>query len=154
MSAEPFVDNINWAEGYDLETGRPIENPEARFYKTGKPFVSIPGALGAHNWHPMSYNPKSGLVYIPAQQIPQGYEVPTSDLDKKRERLGFNVGIGWAIGQLPDDKDVYRAAIAATTGKLVAFDPKAGEVAWSVDYPAAWNGGHHDNRWQSGVSRH
>ncbi len=141
MSAEPFVENINWAEGYNLETGRPIENPDARFYKTGKPFVSIPGALGAHNWHPMSYNPDTGLVYIPAQQIPQGYDVPTSEIDKKRERLGFNVGIAWAIGQLPDDPAIYKAAIAATTGKLVAFDPKTGKTAWSVDHPAAWNGG-------------
>ena len=47
ISAEPFVEGINWATGYDLETGRPIENPDARFYKTGKPFVAIPGALGA-----------------------------------------------------------------------------------------------------------
>lgn len=141
ISAEPFVDGINWADGYDLKTGRPIETAAARYNKTGEPFVSIPGALGAHNWHPMSYNPATGLVYIPAQQIPQGYENPTTELDKKRQRLGFNVGIGWAIGQLPDDKDVYKAAIAATTGKLVAFDPKAGKVAWSADHPAAWNGG-------------
>ena len=141
ISAEPFVDGINWATGYDLNTGRPIENPDARFYKTGKPFIAIPGALGAHNWHPMSYNPETGLVYIPAQQIPQGYDVPVSEIDKKRERLGFNVGIGWSIGQLPDDKDAYRAAIAATTGKLVAFNPKTGKVEWSRDYPAAWNGG-------------
>lgn len=141
ISAEPFVEGINWATGYDMETGRPIENPDARFYKTGEPFVAIPGALGAHNWHPMSYNPETGLVYIPAQQIPQGYEVPVSDIDKKRERLGFNVGVGWSIAQLPDDKDIYKAAIAATTGKLVAFNPKTGKVEWSVDYPAAWNGG-------------
>ncbi|NCN83504.1 MAG: PQQ-dependent dehydrogenase, methanol/ethanol family [Sphingomonadales bacterium] len=141
ISAEPFVEGINWATGYDMATGRPIENPDARFYKTGKPFVAIPGALGAHNWHPMSYNPKTGLVYIPAQQIPQGYDIPVSEIDKKRERLGFNVGIGWAIGQLPDDKAVYKAAVAATTGKLVAFNPKTGKVEWSVDYPAAWNGG-------------
>ncbi|MEL6875196.1 MAG: PQQ-dependent dehydrogenase, methanol/ethanol family [Pseudomonadota bacterium] len=141
ISAEPFVEGINWATGYDLKTGRPIETAEARYNKTGEPFISIPGALGAHNWHPMSYNPATGLVYIPAQQIPQGYENPQTDLDKQRQRLGFNVGIGWAIGQLPDDKDVYKAAIAATTGKLVAFDPKAGKVAWSVDHPAAWNGG-------------
>ena len=141
ISAEPFVDGINWATGYDMATGRPIETPEARYNKTDEPFIAIPGALGAHNWHPMSYNPKTGLVYIPAQQIPQGYINPTSEIDKKRERLGFNVGIGWAIGQLPDDKDVYKAAVASTTGKLVAFNPKTGKVEWSADYPAAWNGG-------------
>src|SRR3546814_19960029 len=35
----------------------------------------------------------------------------------------------------------FRAAVPATTGRLVAFDPRAGKVAWAVDYPAAWNGG-------------
>lgn len=42
---------------------------------------------------------------------------------------------------LPDDQAAFRAAVAATTGRLVAFDPRAGKVAWGVDYPSAWNGG-------------
>ncbi len=140
LGAKPFVDGINWATGYDMATGRPIENPEARFYKTGKPFIAVPGALGAHNWHPMSYNPATGLVYIPAQQIPQGYLADMNALDK-RKVLGFNVGTSLTGTTLPDDEAAYRAAIAATTGRLVAFDPRTGKVAWGVDYPAAWNGG-------------
>ncbi len=140
IDAKPFVDGINWASGYDMKTGRPIENPDARFYKTGKPFIAIPGALGAHNWHPMSYNPTTGLVYIPAQQIPQAYIQDMTELDK-RKVLGFNIGASLSASMMPDDKAAFRAAIAATTGRLVAFDPKAGKVAWAVDYPAAWNGG-------------
>ena len=140
IDAKPFVDGINWATGYDLSTGRPIENPEARFYKTGKPFIAIPGALGAHNWHPMSYNPATGLVYIPAQQIPQGYLTDMNELDR-RKVLGFNVGTSLTGTLLPDDKAAFRAAVAATTGRLVAFDPRTGKVAWAVDHPAAWNGG-------------
>ena len=50
-----------------MDTGRPIENPEARYYRTGRPFVSVPGAAGAHNWQPMAFSPQTGLVYIPAQ---------------------------------------------------------------------------------------
>jgi quinohemoprotein ethanol dehydrogenase len=141
ISANPFVDNINWATGYDLATGRPIETPESRFYKTGKPFIGIPGALGAHNWHPMSYNPNTGLVYIPAQQVPQAYAVQINAEDGKRAPVGFNVGMSWTDTALPDDKAAFKAAIAGTTGRLVAFDPKTGKVAWKVDYPAAWNGG-------------
>lgn len=141
IDAKPFVDNINWATGYDLETGRPIENPDARFYKTGKPFIAIPGALGAHNWHPMSYNPATGLVYIPAQQVPQAYAVQTTDFDKKRERKGFNVGMSMTDTLIPDDKAAFKAAIAGTTGRLVAFNPKTGKVEWSHDYLSAWNGG-------------
>ncbi|MBK6412875.1 PQQ-dependent dehydrogenase, methanol/ethanol family [Sphingopyxis sp.] len=140
IDAKPFVDGINWATGYDLATGRPIENPEARFYKTGKPFIAIPGALGAHNWHPMSYNPATGLVYIPAQQIPQGYLADMDELDR-RKVLGFNIGASLNKTMLPDDKAAFRAAIAATTGRLVAFDPRSGKVAWAVNHPAAWNGG-------------
>ncbi len=140
IDAKPFVDGINWATGYDLATGRPIENPEARFYKTGKPFIAIPGALGAHNWHPMSYNPRTGLVYIPAQQIPQGYLADMTELDR-RKVVGFNIGTTLTGTMLPDDKAAFRAAVAATTGRLVAFDPRTGKVAWAVDHPAAWNGG-------------
>ncbi len=140
IDAKPFVDGINWATGYDLATGRPIETPESRFYKTGKPFIAIPGALGAHNWHPMSYNPATGLVYIPAQQIPQGYLADMTELDR-RKVVGFNIGTTLTGTMLPDDKAAFRAAVAATTGRLVAFDPRTGKVAWTVNHPAAWNGG-------------
>jgi quinohemoprotein ethanol dehydrogenase len=140
IDAKPFVDGINWATGYDMTTGRPNENPEARFYKTGKFFVSIPGAFGAHNWHPMSYNPATGLVYIPAQHAPQGYHDDMTELEK-RKVIGFNHGTSITGTLLPDDKAAFKAASAALTGRLVAFDPRAGKVAWAVDYPAAWNGG-------------
>ena len=35
-----------------------------------KPGDSIPGPFGAHNWHPMSFNPQTGLAYVPAQHVP------------------------------------------------------------------------------------
>ncbi|MGD9550315.1 MAG: PQQ-dependent dehydrogenase, methanol/ethanol family, partial [Burkholderiaceae bacterium] len=66
ISAKNFVD-VNWATGYDAN-GRPIETPDAR--PEGKPYDAIPGPYGAHNWHSMSYNPQTGLVYLPAQNIP------------------------------------------------------------------------------------
>ena len=65
ISAKNFVD-VNWATGYDAN-GRPIEVPTAR---GDKPYDSIPGPYGAHNWHPMSFNPQTGLVYLPAQGVP------------------------------------------------------------------------------------
>jgi len=64
ISATTFVP-INWASGVDPKTGRPIENPGIRYDQTGKPFAMMPGALGAHSWQPMAYNPKTGLVYSP-----------------------------------------------------------------------------------------
>ena len=35
-----------------------------------KPRDIIPGPFGAHNWHPMSFNPQTGLAYLPAQNVP------------------------------------------------------------------------------------
>ena len=63
LSAEPFVP-VNWATHYDLETGRPVEVPEARYLD--EPFMLRPSGLGGHNWHAMSFNPETGLVYLPA----------------------------------------------------------------------------------------
>lgn len=141
IAAETFIDGVNWATGYDKETWRPNENPAARFYKTGEPFLAIPSALGAHNWHPMSYNPTTGLVYIPAQTIAAAYLPATTVLDKERKKIGFNVGVSNAGFSLPDDVNFVRAAIAATTGSLVAFDPRTGKKAWSIEQETPWNGG-------------
>jgi quinohemoprotein ethanol dehydrogenase len=141
LSANPFIDGITWATGYDMKTGRPIENPAARYEKTGKLYLANPSALGAHNWHPMSFNPATGLVYIPALYIGGAYLPPVAPNEQERKALGFNVGGAMATADLPDDINFVKAVKAATTGKLVAFDPKTGKAKWTVDHPASWNGG-------------
>ena len=62
ISAQPFS-QVTWAKGIDPKTGRPIVNEEA-YYGTDAILIS-PGGGGAHNWSPMSFNPMTGLVYIP-----------------------------------------------------------------------------------------
>ena len=64
ISANNYTD-VNWATHVDLATGRPVEVEGARYPE--KPAMIFPSYLGGHNWHPMSYSPKTGLVYIPAQ---------------------------------------------------------------------------------------
>src|SRR5262245_10551035 len=65
ISAQPFA-QVTWAKGIDQETGRPIINPEAHYDQTDETVAIAPGPGGAHNWSPMSYNPATGLIYIPA----------------------------------------------------------------------------------------
>ncbi|MCA1748411.1 MAG: PQQ-dependent dehydrogenase, methanol/ethanol family [Parasphingopyxis sp.] len=141
ISADPFIEGINWAEGYNLETGRPIENPAARFYRTGEPFISNPGPIGAHNWQPMAYNRETGLVYIPANIAPQIHVPAPGEGPIALGDIGFNTGGDWSDINLPRDEEAIRAAISMVTGQLVAFDPVAGEVRWTADYPTPWNGG-------------
>ncbi len=70
ISAEPFTETT-WATEIDLDTGRPVEVPGARF-EDGFADVS-PTPWGAHSWHAMSYNPITGLVYLPAMHLSATY---------------------------------------------------------------------------------
>ena len=71
ISAQPFA-TVTWAKGIDPETGRPIINPEAHYDHGGGTVTVQPGAGGGHNWSPMSYNPGTGLVYIPTTTTSSG----------------------------------------------------------------------------------
>src|SRR5262249_13493570 len=70
LSADPWV-TVTWASGVNLKTGRPTINPEAR-YTTTQSVSVMPGPGGGHVWPPWSFNPTTGLVYIPSQ-IGRGY---------------------------------------------------------------------------------
>jgi len=124
ISAKAFVP-MNWASGVDLKTGRPIENPGIRYDVTGKPVEIFPGPLAAHNWHPMAFSPKTGLVYIPAQEIPMEF-LPLE---------GFKPGpVGWNVG-------VASHSPPNVTGRLLAWDPVQQKEAWHVEHLGPWNGG-------------
>jgi quinohemoprotein ethanol dehydrogenase len=64
ISADLFVPSANWMTGWDANW-RPILNPEANYGKSDKGFHVVPSAGGAHTWHPMAFNPDTGLMYIP-----------------------------------------------------------------------------------------
>jgi quinohemoprotein ethanol dehydrogenase len=72
ISGQPFV-KVTWAKGLDEKTGRPIVNEEAK-YGTDSIYI-MPGPGGAHNWAPMSFNPTTGLIYIPTSSGGFGYAV-------------------------------------------------------------------------------
>jgi quinohemoprotein ethanol dehydrogenase len=125
ISAKAIVP-VTWASGIDMKTGRPIINPEARYSETGKPVDVKPGPLGAHNWQPMAFNPHTGLVYIPAQQVPIKY-IPLPPMPIAP--IGWNLGVGLAA--LSDQN----------AGFLLAWDPVHQREAWRVNYKGPWNGG-------------
>jgi quinohemoprotein ethanol dehydrogenase len=139
INAGQFIPGVNWATGYGPD-GRPIENPAARYYKTGKPFLAVPSAIAAHNWQPMSFNPKVGLAFVPAQIVGAGYLQGTAPLDQAKP-IGFNVGENLGALMYPRDPNVIKAATAGATGMLVAWDPVANKPRWTVKYPTPWNGG-------------
>jgi quinohemoprotein ethanol dehydrogenase len=125
ISARAIVP-VTWASGIDLKTGRPVENKDARYSNTGKPVEVKPGPLGAHSWQPMAFNPKTGLVYIPAQQVSIRY-IPLPPLPVAP--IGWNLGVALASTPTPAE------------GFLLAWDPSRQREAWRVAYQGPWNGG-------------
>ncbi|MFS8978075.1 PQQ-dependent dehydrogenase, methanol/ethanol family [Cupriavidus necator] len=133
ISAKNFVD-VNWASGYDAN-GRPIERPEAR--ATDKAYDAVPGPYGAHNWHPMSFNPQTGLVYLPAQNV------PINLMDDKT--WNFNEGkpgtphgnVGWNTAKFLNAEPPRSKPF----GRLIAWDPVQQKAAWTQEHVSPWNGG-------------
>ncbi|EQB30720.1 PQQ-dependent dehydrogenase, methanol/ethanol family [Sphingobium ummariense] len=137
LSAKAFAP-VTWASGIDLKTGRPIENPAARYSETGKPFLQMPGPLGAHSWYPMSFNPGTGLVYLPTQTFPFLY---APDGEYRHNRRGWNLGAQMGTPALPDAHGALAAIRSTIKGALVAWDPVRQREVWRVDYGEAFNGG-------------
>ncbi|MCB1671215.1 MAG: PQQ-dependent dehydrogenase, methanol/ethanol family [Pseudomonadales bacterium] len=125
ISAENYVP-VNWATHIDLDTGRPVENPAARYDVTGTPFIASPSALGGHNWYPMSFSQNTNLMYIPITENYMGY---ISDTEFTVNETGWNTGIDLAGGF---------GLVMASQGLpeqgtfLQAWDPVTQEEVWRV----------------------
>ena len=133
ISAEPFVETT-WATAYG-EDGRPIENPAAR--SKDQPFETVPSAYGAHNWHPMSFNPDTGLVYIPAQGVPLVQATDPGWALNSHKPMSTMSGMGWNLGYLFN----VVAPEATPFGHLLAWDPVEQREVWRAEYVSPWNGG-------------
>jgi len=135
ISAKNFVPTT-WATSIDLKTGRPVENPDARFRE--KPALVSPAPYGGHNWQPMAFDPGLGLVYIPAMEAVQAYG---NDPNFKHREGAWNLGLDMALWALPDDKAQQDAIKALLKGELIAWDPVKQEARWTVSHPHFWNAG-------------
>ncbi|MDO8775658.1 MAG: PQQ-dependent dehydrogenase, methanol/ethanol family [Burkholderiaceae bacterium] len=133
ISAQNFVD-VNWATGYD-KNGRPVETPIARV--ADRPREIIPSAFGAHNWHAMSFNPSTGLAYLPAQNIPLTL-MDNKDWKFNGERPGEpHSNMGWNLATFAN----VEPPKSAPFGKLIAWDPVKQKAAWTYEHVSPWNGG-------------
>jgi quinohemoprotein ethanol dehydrogenase len=134
ISAEKYV-TVTWASHVDPKTGRPAEDAIATDYSKELKLI-MPSPYGGHNWHPMSYSPLSGLVYIPAQEIAFPY---SNDPNFKPGKRGFN--IGQQVLPAPEDEAGVKQMVDGSTGHLLAWNPITQKAAWKVDYKHPLNGG-------------
>ena len=135
ISAAPFS-RVSWAKGIDPKTGRPIINPDVMYGKDPQP-VS-PGGGGAHNWSPMSFNPQTGLVYIPSR----GWDTFNYAVNYDFKPDPTRVGGASQTGLNNNPAGLTRKPPASFIGPepleggnvstLVAYDPVKQEIRWRV----------------------
>ena len=156
LSAEPYS-AVNSILKVDLKTGRPVMNPEKET-RLGSIVRDIcPTASGGKDWNPSAYSPRTGLLYIPHENICMDWEsVQTNYIAgtpyvgavvKMKPGPGGNRGefTAWdpvqakPVWQIKEDLPLWSGALV-TAGDLVfygtmdgwfkAVDAKTGELKW------------------------
>jgi quinohemoprotein ethanol dehydrogenase len=139
ISAAPFS-RVTWANGIDQRTGRPIVNPAA-YYGT-QAIVLSPGPAGAHNWSPMSFNPRTGLTYIPTSTDSRFSYAAQPFYDATPGRT-TGIVLPAPAPQLPSPPAIGPSPIAGDggNGALVAWDPVRGSMRWRKPGGGSFGGG-------------
>jgi PQQ-dependent dehydrogenase (methanol/ethanol family) len=117
LSASPFV-HITTSTGVDLKTGRLQYAPE-KAPQTGKVVRDIcPVAPGGKDWQPSAYSPRTGLLYIPHQNLCQDEEAVEANYIAGTPYVGAKVRM--------------YAGPGGHRGEVTAWDPVAGKKAWVI----------------------
>ncbi len=128
---------VSWAYGVDLQTGRPLENSEARFENGTTAFVH-PGGGGVHQWEPMAFDPETGFVYVTIQDAPGTYK---SDPNYEPKPFMRASGFAQSAGALPPDPKTLAALSKNARGGLVAWNVATQQEVWRVPFDYGAGGG-------------
>lgn len=126
LSADTFVP-VNASKGLDMKTGHLIYN-EGKRPMPGKVVRDIcPTAPGAKDWNPSAFSERTGLLYIPHNNMCMDWEATT---------------VGYIAGTPYVGADVkYYAGPGGNRGEFSAWDPIARKKVWSIpeEFPL-WSG--------------
>jgi lanthanide-dependent methanol dehydrogenase len=126
LSATPYV-YMTATTGVDLKTGQ-LQRVAEKRPQTGKETRNIcPSSPGAKDWQPSSFSPKTGLLYVPHQNI---------CMDKEGLEANYIAGTPYVGASVR-----YYAGPGGNEGELMAWDPIAGKKVWTITdkYPM-WSG--------------
>jgi PQQ-dependent dehydrogenase (methanol/ethanol family) len=126
LSANPFV-HITSTKGVDLNTGQLIYNEE-KAAVMGKVIRDIcPASPGGKDWNPSAFSPRTGLVYIPHNNLCMDHEGIEANYIAGTPYVGSNV-------------KMY-AGPGGHRGEFTAWDPVTGKEVWKIKEPfPVWSG--------------
>jgi lanthanide-dependent methanol dehydrogenase len=126
LSADPFA-YVNSSKGVDLKTGKLTVTTE-KAPKLGVVVRDIcPAAPGAKDWQPSAYSPRTGLLYLPHNNLCMDYEAVEANYIAGTPFVGAHV--------------VMYAGPGGHRGEFTAWDPVQRKPAWKIreNFPV-WSG--------------
>ena len=126
LSATPFA-HVNTSKGVDLATGQLSLNDE-KTPVLGKVVRDIcPAAPGAKDWQPSAWSPRTGLLYVPHQNLCMDVESVETGYIAGTPFVGMNVRMYSGPG--------------GHRGEVTAWDPVNARAAWKLKEPfPVWSG--------------
>jgi PQQ-dependent dehydrogenase (methanol/ethanol family) len=132
LVAEKFDPAVNWATHVDMKTGRPQVVAKYSTQQNGQDVNSkgiCPAALGTKDQQPVTFNPKTGLFYVPTNHVCMDYE------PFKVEYTAGQPYVGATLSMYPAPNS------HGGMGNFIAWDPVKGKIVWSKPEKfSVWSG--------------
>ena len=140
LRAHAYTEGITWATHVDMETGRPVENPDV-VYEVNPQWI-LPANSGAHNWEPQSWDNDQGLMYFYYHDIANFYSLDETFVEtgvyEIRER---GLSLGWGEGEYRRRLIEQAEPRPESRAFVGAFDPITGQYKWRRPLQEIYNGG-------------
>ena len=120
LKADKFV-NVTWADHVDLKTGIPAVNPGMDTHEGVIVKNICPTPLGAKEFVPAAYSPKTKLFYVPTINFCNNYEA------LRAVYIAGTPFTGVSLSFAPDP--------GKTPGEMIAWDVTTGSKKWSIQEP-------------------
>lgn len=126
LSADPFV-RVTAYLGVDSVTGRIVPNDQKEPVLGRVVRDVCPAAPGAKDWQPAAFSPRTGLLYVPHQNLCMDWESLEANYIAGTPYVGANVK--------------YYANAEGYRGAFFAWDPVARRKVWNIteSFPV-WSG--------------
>ncbi len=125
-SRKPFVP-MNWSSGVDLATG-PAERERRQGDRAGKEREGhLPELEGGKNQQPAAFSPKTGLFYVPTNNLCMDFE---------GREVTYIAGTPYIGGNAPEN-----GGPGGYKGEFIAWDAAQGKKVWGIKEPfPVWSG--------------
>ncbi|MFL5574775.1 MAG: PQQ-dependent dehydrogenase, methanol/ethanol family [Gemmatimonadaceae bacterium] len=126
LVAAPYV-ATNWATGIDLADGRPRVVPEKRTAQGKKVTEICPSLEGGKNQQPAAFSPRTGLFYVPTNNLCMDFEV---------RPVTYIAGTPYIGANAPE-----HGGPGGHGGEFIAWDATTGKKVWGIEEPfPVWGG--------------